>query len=178
VDVCLITTAPGPALAAEAVRAYLAAFSQPPYGEGPDQGTAFLERVQRYARERDGFRFVTARSDGGQVTGVCLAVLARPGDWWRDQAAAALAPEVASRWLGDSCLEIVHVAVVPAVQRHGIGHLMHDVLMAGSPAPTGVLSCHPAAVPAQRFYLARGWAVLTRNFAAGDERFWLMARDL
>lgn len=44
-------------------------------------------------------------ADGGDgtLTGVCLAVLARPGDWWRDKAAAALAPDVAGRWLGDSC---------------------------------------------------------------------------
>jgi GNAT superfamily N-acetyltransferase len=178
VEVRLNTTAPDPAVVAAAVPAYVAAFSQPPYREGRDQGAAFLERVQRYARERDGFRLVTAWSDGGQVTGVCLAVLARSRDWWRDKAAAALPPEVAGRWLGDACLEIVHIAVVPALQRHGIGHLTHDVLIAGSPAPTGVLSCHPAAVPAQRFYLARGWSVLTRNLPAGDEDFWLMARDL
>lgn len=108
---------------------------------------------------------------------MCLAVLARPGDW-RDKAAAALEPDVAGRWLGACCLEVVHVAVVPGAQRRGIGHPMHDVLIAGRPAPAGILSCHPAAIPAQRFYRARSQAMLTRSFPAGNEDFWIMARDL
>lgn len=177
-EVSLLTTIPEPGLLASAAVAYLAAFSEPPYGEGPEHSAAFAQRVERYARERDGFRFVVARSDAGRIIGVCLAVLARPGDWWRDRAASALTPELAGRWLAGSCLEIVHVAVVPDAQRQGIGRLMHDVLIAGRPAPTGVLACHPAAVPAQSFYRARGWTVLTKSLPAGVDQFWLLARDL
>lgn len=172
----MLTTAPDAGLTTEATAAYLAAFSQPPYGEGPADGEAFAERVRRYAGERDGFRFVTARSDDGQLAGLCLAVLARPGDWWRDQVASTLHPAVGGRWLGDLCLEIVHVAVIPAAQRHGVGHLMHDVLIAGRPAPTGVLNCNPAAEPAKRFYLQHGWTAITRGAPAGA--YWVMARDL
>lgn len=177
-EVRLLTTAPDDGLLAEAVGAYLGAFGQPPYREGPADGVAFAERVRRYAAERDGFRFVVARAGDGRVAGVCLAVLARPGDWWRDRVAAALPPDVAARWLGSACLEVVHVAVVPDGQRQGIGHLMHDVLIAGQPAPAGVLSCHPAAVPAQRFYRKRGWTPLSDSFPAGALDFWIMARDL
>jgi len=178
VDIRLLSTAPDARLLAEAVEAYRGAFGQPPYGEGPAEGAAFAERVLRYAGERDGFRFVVARSGDGRVTGVCLAVLARPGDWWRDKVAAALSPDMAERWLGGSCLEVVHVAVVPGAQRQRIGHRMHDVLIAGQPAPAGVLGCHPAAFPAQRFYRKRGWTALSKSFPAGDEDFWIMARDL
>jgi hypothetical protein len=85
---------------------------------------------------------------------------------------------VAERWLGGSCLVVVHVAVVPDVQRQGIGHLMHDVLIAGDSAPARVLSCHPAAFAAQRFCRERGWMVLPDKFPAGDEDFWILARDL
>jgi GNAT superfamily N-acetyltransferase len=177
VEVRLLTTAPNYYILEAASWVYVAAFAQPPYGEGEEQGAAFAERVERYARERDGFRFVVAVEDS-KVMGVCLAVLAGPGDWWRDKAAAALERAVADRWLGGSCLEVVHVAVPPFAQRRGIGRLMHDVLIGGRPAPTGILACHPAAVPAQLFYQALGWTVLTRNFPAGGEDFWLMARDL
>jgi GNAT superfamily N-acetyltransferase len=109
---------------------------------------------------------------------MALAVLAGPGTWWRDQVAEAVL-EHAERWLGERCLEIVHVAVTPAAQGRGVGRLVHDVLIAGSPAPTAVLSCHPEAVPAQRLYLSRHWTVLTKSFQlGGNVPHWLMARDL
>jgi ribosomal protein S18 acetylase RimI-like enzyme len=175
------TTAPGPEELGEATAVYASAFGQPPYHEDAEQATAFTERVLRYARERDGFRFVTARDEGGRLTGLALAVLARPGDWWRDQAAAALPDADVARWLGGLCLEVVHVAVDPAVQHRGIGTAVHDALISGRPAPTGVLSCHPDAVPAQRLYLRQGWTLLTEEFRTGGPGqlgYWLMARDL
>jgi GNAT superfamily N-acetyltransferase len=175
------SAAPGPEELAEAAAVYASAFGQPPYYEDAEQAAAFTERVLRYARERDGFRFATARDEDGRLTGVALAVLARPGDWWRDRAAAALPDADAARWLGDLCLEVVHVAVEPAVQHHGIGTLVHDALISGRPAPAGVLSCHPDAVPAQRLYLRQGWTLLTKEFRTGgpgQPGYWLMARDL
>lgn len=117
--------------------------------------------------------------DSGRLAGLALAILARPGDWWRDKAAAALPEADASRWLGEVCLEVVHVAVLPAAQRQGVGRLMHDALISGRPAPTGVLSCDPKAIPAQRLYLERGWLKLTDQFSSGNgPAYWLMARDL
>jgi GNAT superfamily N-acetyltransferase len=178
--VSVATSAPAPGELAEAAAVYVAAFGQAPYLEHQQQGATFTERVVRYADMRDGFRFATARGDGGRLGGLALAVLARPGDWWRDQAAAAVPDAVERRWLGDLCLEVVHVAVEPSLQRRGIGGLLHDALISGAPAPTGVLSCHPAAGPAQQLYLRRGWARLTDAFrtAPGQLGYWLMARDL
>lgn len=178
--VSIMTTAPRPDEMAEARAVYAVAFGQAPYHENEQQATAFSERVLRYAAERNGFRFITARDGEGQLTGLALAVLAEPGDWWRDRAAAALPGPEAARWLGDLCLEVVHVAVAPAVQRQGIGKRLHDALISGRPAPTGVLSCHPSAGPAQRLYLAQGWTLLTGAFrtASGQLGYWLMARDL
>jgi len=179
--VSVATTAPDPGLLAEATAVYAAAFRQAPYHEDKQRAAAFTERVLRYAAERDGFRFATSRDDEGRLTGLALAVLARPGDWWRDQAAAALAGRDVRRWLGDLCLEVVHVAVPPALQRRGIGKRLHDALISGRPAPTGVLSCHPEARPAQQLYLHRGWTLLTEEFRTGGPGqlgYWLMARDL
>jgi hypothetical protein len=69
VEIRLLTQAPEPGLLAVAADAYVAAFSQPPYGEGPEHGAAFAERVERYAREREGFRFVVADAGDGGLTG-------------------------------------------------------------------------------------------------------------
>jgi GNAT superfamily N-acetyltransferase len=171
--------APDAAELAAATTVYAAAFGGPPYLEGPAEAEAFAERVGRYARDRDGFRFATVH-DGGALVGVALAVLARPGDRWRDRAAAALDEATVDRWLGPLCLEVVHVAVLPAAQGRGLGRLLHDVLVAGGPAPTGLLGCDPAAEPARRLYVGRGWRVLTDAFGADGDTpgTWLMARDL
>jgi len=151
---------------------YAAAFGQAPYHEGPDQAEAFVDRVRRYARERDGLRLVLVVDDG--PAGMGLAVLARPGDWWRDHAAETVGPQQAARWMPSPCLEIVHLAVHPERQRKGIGRLVHDLLIAGTPAATGILSCNPEAEPARRLYSERGWRVLAR---AGGTAL-LMGRDL
>jgi ribosomal protein S18 acetylase RimI-like enzyme len=180
VEVNLTSGMPEAAALDEARAVYLAAFGQPPYGETAEMGQQFTERVQRYAREREGFRLVTAHDDDGRMTAIALAVLARPGSWWRDQAAAALPESLADRWLGGLCLEVVHLAVIPDVQGHGVGRLVHDVLIAGRPAPTAVLSVHPLAEPAQRLYQNRGWTVLNRKFRTQPEQppYLVMGRGL
>jgi GNAT superfamily N-acetyltransferase len=180
VDVNLITSTPPDKLLREAVTVYRAAFGQPPYGETAELAAEFAERVRRYARERDGFRFVTARSDDRQLVALALAVWARPGDWWRDKVASAISPELAGRWLGGLCQEIVHLAVTPRAQGSGAGRLVHDVLIAGRPARTAVLSVHPLAVPAQRLYLSRGWTILTEEFRTQPAQlpYWVMGREL
>ncbi|HEU0192968.1 MAG TPA: GNAT family N-acetyltransferase [Gaiellales bacterium] len=162
----------------EAAAVYRAAFGQKPYDEDEAAAEAFAERVERYARTRDGFRFAAARTDEGRVQGFGLAVLARPGDPWRDAAAASLTSELVRRRIGDECLEVVHIAVAPSAQGHGVGRLVHDVLLAGRPAPTAILSVHPDAPAAQGLYRSAGWQVLTRSLPTVAGSFWLMGRDL
>jgi GNAT superfamily N-acetyltransferase len=153
-----------PALkAARAV--YLAAFGRPPYNEGPAQADDFVSRVHRYAAQRDGLRLLLI-----DEAAIGLAVLARPGDWWRDRAAEAAEQ---SSWIGDLCLEVVHLAVHPSRQGEGLGKLAHDILLAGSPAPTALLTCDPRAEAAQALYRSRGWTTIGR-LGRSD----LMARDL
>lgn len=179
-DVSLMTSAPPADVLREARAVYQAAFAQPPYGETAEMAEAFTARVQRYARERNGFRLVVAQDDVGQMIALGLAVLARPGDWWRDQVAAAIDDSLAARWLGELCLEVVHLAVTPDGQGRGTGRLVLDVLIAGRPAPAAVLSVHPQAGPAQRLYLGSGWTILTREFRTQPEQLasWVMGRKL
>ena len=82
---------------------YHAAFAQPPYGETAEMAEEFAERVQHYAREREGFRLVIACGSDGPMIGIGLAVLARPGCWWRDKVADAIPQPLADRWLGELC---------------------------------------------------------------------------
>jgi hypothetical protein len=72
----------------------------------------------------------------------------------------------------------VHLAVHPRAQGGGVGGLVHDVLIAGTPAPVGRLACNPLAEPARRLYSGRGWRVLTERLPAGDAMVLLMARRL
>jgi GNAT superfamily N-acetyltransferase len=180
VDVNLISSMPKATTLDETRAVYLAAFGQPPYGETAEMGQEFTQRVQRYAREREGFRLVTARDDDGRMIALALAVLARPGGWWRDKVADAIPQSLADRWLGELCQEIVHLAVTPDAQGRGVGGLVHDVLIAGRPAATAVLSVHPQAEPAKRLYQSRGWTVLTREFRTQPEQlaYWVMGRTL
>jgi GNAT superfamily N-acetyltransferase len=161
------------------VNVYRAAFGEPPYLEPPGEAGQLRDRVSRYAG-RDGFRLPVASLPGGAAAGFALGVTAHPGDWWRDKVAAAVGGAAEQRWLAQSCLEIVHVAVLPGEQRHGIGRRLMAALLAPPRPATGVLSCHPAATAAQNFYLAQGWQVITTGFRLqpGQLGYWLMGIDL
>jgi GNAT superfamily N-acetyltransferase len=161
------------------VAIYRAAFGQPPYEEPPGEAGQLRDRVSRYT-SRDGFRLPVASGSGGQPAGFALGVTAHPGDWWRDKVAAAIGGAATQRWLGQSCLEIVHVAVVPGEQRRGIGQRLMAALLAPPRPATGVLSCHPRATAAQNFYLRQGWQVITAGFRLqpGQPGYWVMGIDL
>lgn len=180
----LTTQTPGRELLAEAGRVYAAAF-EAPTADGRDDPAAtlaeieqFCERVAHYAEDRDGFRLATVRDDDGRVAAIGLAVLARPGDWWRDRVAEALGSEGEARFLGALCLEVVHIAVHPKRQRNGFGGRVHDVLTAGAPAPTAVLTCHDRALPARGLYAGRGWVSVGFMPTEDEYPFHIMSRRL
>jgi hypothetical protein len=156
---------------------YVDAFGGYPYFETPADGSAFIDRVRRY-EARDGFHLVVA-SDANDQLGFGLAVRARPGDWWRDQVAANLEQNEVAEWLGETCLELVHLGVRRADQGLGIGARIHDALLADRPAPTAILTVHPEAAIARALYLDRGWRRLRGSITIGaGPSAWLMGRKL
>jgi len=179
-DVRLYTAEPPAAVMDGCVAVYGAAFGQPPYAETAADAELLRDRVTRYAG-RDGFRLVTADQDGN-VVAFALAVRAYPGDWWRDNVAKAIGPELAARWLPPGVLEIVHVAVDPARQRQGLGRaVLAGVLRNLAPAvATAALSCDRDAMPAQRLYLSEGWQLVSSEMTFGPEMQprWFMGRHL
>lgn len=162
-DVAVYENAPPEEVASQCVAVYHAAFSEPPYSETRQDADELRDRLTRYA-SREGFLLPVAAGADGQAVGFALGVTAHPGDWWRDQVAAVIGPDDTQRWLGQACLEIVHVAVDPACQRAGIGRRLMRAMTEQADPPTGVLSCHPAAAAAQRFYLSQGWQTITTEF--------------
>jgi ribosomal protein S18 acetylase RimI-like enzyme len=178
VDVLTHTAVPPDAVLTAAADAYIDVFAQPPYGETAADRQAFLDRVRRYA-QRDGFRLVLASTEEAIVVALALVVVAHPGDWFRDRVAEQLDPSEVAEWLGDSCLELVHLAVRPAYSRRGIGLAVYDAALAGCPAPTAILTVHPAAGPARRLYARQGWTVLRERVTIGaGEGVILMGRSL
>lgn len=180
----LTTQTPDRELLVEAGRVYAAAF-EAPTADGREDPAAthaeieqFCERVAHYAEDRDGFRLATVRDDDGRVAATGLAVLARPGEWWRDRVAEALGPEGERRFLGELCLEVVHIAVLPKRQRNGFGGRVHDVLIGGAPAPMAVLTCHDRALPARGLYAGRGWVSVGLMPTEGEYPFHIMSRRL
>lgn len=184
----LTTQAPDRALLAEAGRVYAEAFEGPAIGARTGAAAQdalaaeidqFCDRVTRYAEDREGFRLATVHDDDGRVAATGLAVLAAPGDWWRDQVALVLGPDGERRFLGELCLEVVHIAVLPKRQRAGFGTRVHDVLISDAPAPTAVLTCHDQALPARRLYEGLGWVSVGLMPAAGSAYpFHVMSRRL
>jgi GNAT superfamily N-acetyltransferase len=157
--------------------AYLAGFSGPPYFETMEDRAAFVERVRRYAT-RVGFRLALAIIDDAPA-GVGLAVIGRPGDWWRDQVVSRIEPAEAARWFGDGVLELVHLAVRPEDRGRGLGAALHDALLANASVPTAALSADPAPTPARHLYEKRGWVVLRDSMSIGvGPPVALLVRDL
>ena len=168
---------PGEDVIEAAADAYLAAFSRPPYGETAIERAGFIDRVRRYAG-RDGFRLATSSDETG-ISGLALAVVAHPGDWYREQLAGQLTAAEAERWLGERCLEVVHLAVQPASEGHGIGSRLLDAVVADATAPTGILTVDPRADRARRLYERHGWQVVRDEITVGEHGpMELRARDL
>ena len=181
-DIQLYAAHPPPAVVDGSVAVYAAAFGQPPYRESAADAEMPRERIARYAGHA-GFRLPVAVDLAGRIGGFALAVRAYPGDWWRDRVADAIGPELSARWLQPGVLEVVHLAVDPAVQRRGIGRdllaSLCDSFGASGPG-TAVLSCDPAAVAAQHLYLSLGWHVITAelSYLPGMPPRWLMGAHL
>jgi GNAT superfamily N-acetyltransferase len=165
-DIVVHSALPSDADLEQAGDAYLAGFSGPPYFETPESRQAFLDRVRRYAG-RDGFRLLVAL-EGGEPAGVGLAVIAHPGDWWREQVAMQLSADEIATWLGESVLEVVHLAVRPASRGRGLGAALHDALLVDAGAPTAILSADRRATPARSLYATRGWTLLRDRFTIGE----------
>ena len=177
VEVAVFNELPPDEVIERAADCYIATFSQPPYNEPADAHEGFVDRVRRYSA-RDGFVLAVA-ADGNAVVGIALGVTAHPGDWWRDTVAQQLTLAEQREWLGDACLEFVHLAVVPTRQGSGLGGALHEAVVTSSKAATGLLTVDRRVERAYGLYLTRGWVVLRNSITVGaGGQMTLMVRRL
>jgi GNAT superfamily N-acetyltransferase len=157
---------------------YLAAFSREPHHEGRELAQAWAQdQLPRHAG-RPGFRMVVAEGDEA-IVGFAYGYTGAPGQWWTDAVGAGLTEQERARWLLGH-FEFAELAVVPDLQRRGVGGGLHDALILGRREPTAALSTQDANAPALAFYLGRGWLALRNGFRfPGDDLGWsIMVRDL
>ena len=121
---------------------------------------SFAELAREHAA-RDGFR-AAAAFDEETLVGFTYGCHGRPGQWWYDHVARALAPDERRRWL-DASFELVELHVRPDHQGRGLGAALHDLLLAGVRRATAVLSTPAVEGRAMLLYRARGWQVLAEG---------------
>jgi ribosomal protein S18 acetylase RimI-like enzyme len=157
---------------------YREAFAGAPHHEPPEAAERFRESIARHA-ELPGFRAVAAWAPGADLVGFGYGHTSLPGQWWHDRVAAALAPDLAERWLHEPFVVVI-LAVRPRRRREGIGGRLHDLLLESAPHPATVLTARQDDEPAQRLYHGRGWQEIGRDLALvpGGDPFVILARRL
>lgn len=135
------------------------------FGDVPDFPT-WREAVWDRHHGREGFRLARAYVDDALV-GFAYGYTGRRGQWWTDNAAQVLEPEVAAAWL-DGHFELVSIGVTSAARGSGIGRGLMRVLLDGLPHERLLLmtSSDPAD-PARRLYASEGWQVLGPGIGEG-----------
>ena len=119
--------------------------------------------------QRTGLRAVGA-VEGDQLLGVAYGYRGGPGQWWHDQVRAALTDEQAERWL-DGSFEVCELHVRPEHHGTGLGRALVQALLAGTDAPTAVLTTPDGETRARGFYRAGGWLELQSGVRfPGDPR--------
>jgi broad specificity phosphatase PhoE/GNAT superfamily N-acetyltransferase len=142
----------------ELVEVYRAAFTSPPYGEDEQAVERFSGEQLGTHAARAGFRCATLRL-GGRLAGFGYGYTGDRGQWWSDQVAGRTPADVVDEWLGGH-LELVELAVDPAVQGRGYATALHDAVLLGAGHDRALLTTWTDDLPAPRLYRRLGWQLL------------------
>lgn len=128
------------------------------FADQPDRATWRAGVWDRHTA-RDGFRLARAYDDAG-LAGFAYGYTGEHGQWWTDQAARVLPPDVAEEWLGGH-FELVSIGVLSRARRTGLGRSLLRALTDGQPHEHWVLmtSADPDD-PARRLYDREWWRVI------------------
>jgi len=83
--------------ARELAAVYLSAFGAPGYDEDPARAEAFAKEQLPLHSQRDGFKFVAARSDDDRIVGFAYGFTGQRGQWWSDRIAETAPPRLYRR---------------------------------------------------------------------------------
>ncbi|MFK3983034.1 GNAT family N-acetyltransferase [Micromonospora sp. NPDC050397] len=135
---------------AELTSIYLAVYAEPPYNSGSLwSADAFADRTRRQATH-PGFSFVVARR-GEKVLGFSFGLPFAAGRWWSGEASDP--PE---HILHAEKFAVIELVLLKEWRGLGIGHQMHDRLLAGRNEAYAVLTAMPTA-HARQMYQRWGW---------------------
>jgi ribosomal protein S18 acetylase RimI-like enzyme len=116
---------------------------------------------------RDGFRVARAR-DAGRLVGFAYGYTGEYGQWWTDQAARFLDPDVAAEWLGGH-FDLVSLGVLEDARRRGIGRgLLRAVTRDLRQARWILMTTADAEDPARHLYAREGWQVIGPGLRGGQ----------
>lgn len=119
--------------------------------------------------DRTGLQAIAA-VDVDRLVGIAYGYRGAPGQWWHDQVRAAMANDLAVRWLADP-FEVCELHVLPALHGTGIGRDLLQELLSHTAATTAVLTTPDVETRARLFYRKGGWVDLVRNLVfPGDPR--------
>jgi ribosomal protein S18 acetylase RimI-like enzyme len=136
------------------------------FGDQPDYA-AWRSGVWDRHTAREGFRLARAKEDE-RVVGFGYGYTGERGQWWTDQAARVLEPEVAQEWLGGH-FELVSIGVLEAARGSGVGRGVLERLTAGLPQQRWVLmTTADAGDPARHLYARTGWEVIGPGLSHGQ----------
>jgi len=136
------------------------------FADLPDIATWRAEVWDRHAT-RPGFRLARAR-DGDHLVGFAYGYTGEHGQWWTDQAARVLPPDVATEWLGGH-FELVSIGVLARARGAGLGAALLRAVTDGLPHERWVLmTTDDAGDPARRLYAREGWQVIGPGLGGGQ----------
>jgi broad specificity phosphatase PhoE/ribosomal protein S18 acetylase RimI-like enzyme len=154
---------------------YLAAFGAPGYDETAADADRFATETLPTHAARHGFRAVVLRV-ADETRAFAYGYTGKRGQWWSDQIASRVSPEVVDTWVGGH-FELVEVAVGPAYQGHGYAAALHDALLLGLPHDRALLTTYGDERPAPRLYRRLGWTRLAGAALPDRDLYGLDLRD-
>ncbi len=133
-------------------------YADPPFGRD-DDAALFADRF-RVQRRQPGFVLAEARH-GGYLVGYAAGMPLRPSSsWWRGLT-TPLPEEITTEHPGRT-FALVELLVRASWRRQGIGHALHDLILANRPEERATLAVLPAATPAQNAFRKWGWRKVAR----------------
>jgi GNAT superfamily N-acetyltransferase len=135
-------------------------YADPPYRQGAEQAAEFTRRFRVQARQ-PGFALAQARH-GEYLVGYALGMPLRPStSWWR-YLTTPLPAEVTAEHPGRT-FALAELLVRAPWRRQGLGHDLHDLILAGRAEERATLTVLPAAAPAQGAFRDWGWRKVART---------------
>ena len=135
-------------------------YADPPYRQDARQAAEFADRF-RVQRRQPGFALAEARH-GEYLIGYALGMPLRPStSWWRNLT-TRLPDEVTAEHPGRT-FALAELLVRAPWRRQGIGHDLHDLILAGRAEERATLTVRPAAAPAQGAFQSWGWRKVART---------------